>query len=306
MNHRITRPDSAFRSPTRFENQDVPLVRFSSESSPSNKQNSVATMIRLSREIRFALVSQNLSASKASANSWAGWPSTNLIVPHLVLRCVVEGEPDPRTGYLCDVQLVDRLLRTIVVEELIKTYDGTQTAEQLLRMVFERTNHEWTLQPNVISVTLALTPFLEYQINFKDPAMVLLTQQFEFSAAHRLHCSDLTEQQNREVFGKCNNPEGHGHNYVFEVSVDRPSNANHDSEQVIELEQFEATVKELIVDRLDHKHLNRDVDYFAKVNPSVENIAVAIYRWLDGQFGDARLNKVRVYETPKTWAEFSG
>ena len=67
--------------------------------------------------------------------------------------------------------------------------------------------------------------------------------------------------------------------------------------------KFETIVKEQVIDRLDHKHLNHDVGYFADLNPSVENIASAIFEWLDGHFGEATLERVRVYETPKTWAE---
>lgn len=133
---------------------------------------------------------------------------------------------------------------------------------------------------------------------------IQLTQQFEFSAAHRLHCEQLSVEENRRIFGKCNNPAGHGHNYVFEVTVS--GNANSGRGQIIPLEQFESTVKRLVVDRLDHKHLNEDVAYFETINPSVENIVVAIYQWLDGQFGDAKLERVKVFETPKTSAEYSG
>ena len=134
--------------------------------------------------------------------------------------------------------------------------------------------------------------------------MVHLTQQFEFSASHRLHCDDFSEEQNRELFGKCNNPNGHGHNYVVEVTAAR--DINDQNRQVLSLSQFEATVKKLVVDRLDHKHLNQDVDYFQDVIPSVENITIAIWNWLIGQLGDAELKCVRVYETPKTWAEYRG
>ena len=137
-----------------------------------------------------------------------------------------------------------------------------------------------------------------------NQTVVELTEQFEFSAAHRLHCDELSEDENRELFGKCNNPAGHGHNYVIEVTVSKAVDS--DRGQVIAISEFESIVKRLIVDRLDHKHLNLDVEYFKEVNPSVENIVIAIYGWLDGQFGSAKLEKVKVFETPKTWAQYSG
>ena len=134
--------------------------------------------------------------------------------------------------------------------------------------------------------------------------MVSLTQQFEFSAAHRLHCDEFSEQENRDVFGKCNNPEGHGHNYVVELTVGQPLSSPEG--QVISLADLESTVKRLVIDRLDHKHLNRDVPEFAKLNPSVENIAIKIWEWLEPEIQQTKLQRVRIYETPKTWADYSG
>jgi 6-pyruvoyltetrahydropterin/6-carboxytetrahydropterin synthase len=272
-------------------------------------------MIKLSREVRFALVPANRIPEGRPSNSWAGWPSTNLVAPHLTLRCVVAGNPDPQTGYLCDITVIDRMLRGIITRCLIPNFDGHQTAEEMIRIVHRETQTELESSVQLVSVSLDLSPFLSFTIEEKsqqaDSEMnstathrIQLTQQFEFSAAHRLHCDGLSEDENRQMFGKCNNPSGHGHNYVFEVTV---SNAvDSDRGQVIAIENLESTVKRLVVDRLDHKHLNLDVEYFAKVNPSVENISVAIYNWLDGQFGTARLERVKVFETPKTWAEFGG
>ncbi|MCL4136773.1 UNVERIFIED_CONTAM: hypothetical protein GTU68_065920 [Idotea baltica] len=108
----------------------------------------------------------------------------------------------------------------------------------------------------------------------------------------------MSAEDNRQLFGKCNNPNGHGHNYVVQVSV-RGADGN------VDLLEMERVVKKLVIDRLDHKHLNQDIEYFATVNPSVENIASAVFDWLQGQFDNAVLEKVRVYETPKTWAERS-
>ena len=114
----------------------------------------------------------------------------------------------------------------------------------------------------------------------------------------------MSEAENQKLFGKCNNPNGHGHNYVVEVTASRK--VDDAADQVIGLGEFESTVRRLVVDRLDHKHLNEDVDYFRKVIPSVENIAIAIWNWLSGELGAAELKCVRVYETPKTWAEYRG
>ena len=259
-------------------------------------------MIQLTREIRFSLASADETGPVT--NSWAGWPRTSRIVPFLVMTCTVSGEPDEKTGYVCNIKLLDDLLRDIVTEMLIPGYDGTQTAEQMVAAAFAEAMSKWQHDAKITQLQLAISPFLKFTINSADPQMICMTQQFEFSASHRLHCAQMSADDNRKLFGKCNNPNGHGHNYVVEVTVARQ--VDNESAQVIGLDEFETKVKRLVVDRLDHQHLNEDVEYFRNVIPSVENIAIAIWKWLDGQLGATRLAGVRVYETPKTWAEYRG
>ncbi|MBI4579727.1 MAG: 6-carboxytetrahydropterin synthase [Planctomycetes bacterium] len=134
--------------------------------------------------------------------------------------------------------------------------------------------------------------------------MLSVTQTFEFAAAHRLHCATMTDEENRAYFGKCNNPNGHGHNYVLEVTVAGAGDAP--SPCVLPAARFEQIVKQRVLDRFDHKHLNQDCPEFRELNPSVENIARTIWGLLDGQFAPARLARVRVWETAKTYAEYSG
>lgn len=133
--------------------------------------------------------------------------------------------------------------------------------------------------------------------------MIRWTQQFEFSAAHRLHSTRLDAEENHQLFGKCNNPAGHGHNYVVEVTIE--SGGNGRPAAPFSPAAFEQQVRETVIDRLDHKHLNHDVAEFAALNPSVENIAAVIFGWLSGAGGGFSLQNVRVYETPKTWADCS-
>lgn len=277
-------------------------------------------MLQLSREIRLALASPDEVSDRVAANSWAGWPASLRIVPQVVLRCVIAGTPNPRTGYLCDIKIIDDLLRHCAIKVLLT--DAAPIHESplppdagigLLKisgMLHQRWEASQGSVGKLQSLTLAVSPWLNYRFNFESPDMVQLTQQFEFSAAHRLHCAHLSDEENRAMFGKCNNPNGHGHNYVVEVtvanSVDAEQGGGLKSVGKFSLAQFEAIVKRTVIDRLDHKHLNQDVDYFADVNPSVENISMAIYGWLTDAIDNAQLVKVRVYETPKTWAEFSG
>ena len=286
-------------------------------------------MIWLSRETRFALVSPAQVDSGQFKNSWAGWPASDLIAPQLRLQLVVAGTPDARTGYLCNIKVIDDLFRNIILNDLIPIAAKPVTAEALLDLAWQRSLTLWptavssptafaaTPNPEIQSLRLHQSPYLSYArhadqvsqpkvqimsspaINSSTP-QTTLTHQFEFSAAHRLHCDHLSDEENQEMFSKCNNPAGHGHNYVVEVSISQ--NAS-DQAARVGLAKISETVKTLVIDKLDHKHLNVDIEHFATINPTVENISAAIFDWLDGQFESAQLQAVKVFETPKTWAE---
>jgi len=263
-------------------------------------------MIQLSREIRFALLPTDVEYPATTSNSWGGWPTTHLAVPNLKLRAVIAGVPDPETGYVCNITVLDRLLRQVVTETLIPRFgDRPAPGAEIIRTVFDQVQKQWQLPDPLIRIELALSPYLQYAINSGNDDMLEMTQQFEFSAAHRLHCDSLSAEENRETFGKCNNPEGHGHNYVVDVTIGGAVSEHNATGSIINLHDFQRIVKTEIIDRLDHKHLNNDVDYFATVNPSVENIAIAIYQWLEKKL-ETKLVAIKVFETPKTWAEYRG
>src|SRR3990172_6552708 len=101
--------------------------------------------------------------------------------------------------------------------------------------------------------------------------MIHLTQAFEFAAAHRLSCEGLSDAENQRLFGKCSNPHGHGHNYLLEVTVAGP--ADDRTGTLVDLARLDRTVRERIIDPFDHKNLNLECPDFARLNPTVENIA---------------------------------
>ena len=129
--------------------------------------------------------------------------------------------------------------------------------------------------------------------------MYRLTQRFDFSAAHRLHNDRLDDATNVEMFGKCNNPAGHGHNYQFDVTL---AGEPDESGRLISRDRFCEIVQRLVIDRFDHKHLNVQTSEFRDTIPSVENIAAVIYRLLKSEL--PTLHSVRVWETEKTSAEY--
>jgi 6-pyruvoyltetrahydropterin/6-carboxytetrahydropterin synthase len=268
------------------------------------------------REIRFSIDRDWAGAAHGEegfgqahpvSNSWGGWPSAVGIAPYLVLRAYVEGPPDPVTGYLVNIKQIDVLLREKAIPlaaRRLREFGVRATGERLVRDLWSEVEPHTPRPARLISLELRTTPYVHYAIERGATNMVRLTQMFEFSAAHRLHVASLSEEENRRVFGKCNNPSGHGHNYQVEVTV--AGQPDERSGCVLPLPKFEEIVKREVIDRLDHKHLNRDTAEFAGVNPSVENIALTIWKMLEGRIGPARLECVRIWETPKTYAEYRG
>jgi 6-pyruvoyltetrahydropterin/6-carboxytetrahydropterin synthase len=134
---------------------------------------------------------------------------------------------------------------------------------------------------------------------------VYLTRRAEFSASHFYHNPQFTTEENRRIFGKCNNPHGHGHNYMLEVTVKGPVNEN--SGFVMDLKQLKEIMNREVIDALDHRHLNYEVPEFKERIPTTENLAIAIWRRLEGKLdGGARLYRVRVYENTDLFAEVYG
>jgi 6-pyruvoyltetrahydropterin/6-carboxytetrahydropterin synthase len=121
-----------------------------------------------------------------------------------------------------------------------------------------------------------------------------LTRRYEFPASHRLHLDDASEAENQRVFGKCNNPYGHGHNYALEVTVSGPINARG---MVCDLSELDAFVRGRAIERYDHANLNCLAEFATKV-PTTENLAIEIYERLRG-FAPACVEKVRIEETRK-------
>ena len=130
-----------------------------------------------------------------------------------------------------------------------------------------------------------------------------LTRRYWFAASHRLHTPKLTAEQNREVYGKCNNPYGHGHNYALEVTVS--GQVAPDSGMVMNLVDIDRTVREQVLDRFDHQNLNY-IPEFRELVPTTENLCIAIYKILQQSLPAAHLDKVRLEETSKNSFEVLG
>ena len=123
-----------------------------------------------------------------------------------------------------------------------------------------------------------------------------LTRKYWFAASHRLHTPKISEQENREVYGKCNNPYGHGHNYGLEVTVSGP--VAQDTGMVCDLGVIDRTVREYVLDRFDHQNLNC-LNEFQDLVTTTENLCNAIYNILKRALPATHLDKVRLEETSK-------
>lgn len=252
------------------------------------------------REVRF--FHQPLSETDAAgSNHWAGTaPQSRL--PFWVVRIVVEGPADPQIGYVCDIKWLDEFVRIHLAPQLSTSsaVASLEEAGRVARSSFRRLAGQLVAPLRLISVQIRFSPYTNLTIRCGDDAMALLTQSFEFSASHRLHCPGLTDEENRRLFGKCSNPHGHGHNYVLEVTVEVPSDAIGSA-----LQQLDRGVHAEVIEQFDHKNLNVECSDFAGLNPTVENIAQVIFNRLAGNTGIPPLSSVRVWETPKTYAECS-
>lgn len=260
--------------------------------------------MRLMREIR--CFPGDDAGSTSVCNSWAGLPDDGRVGMFWKVRAVVEGKVDDRTGYLCNVHDLDVMLRTIVAQHLAYPCQQAKLDLRLAAQGLVQAFRALTLScPGIVvleRLEVHICPYLKLSTEKGVNDVVHVTQSFEFSAAHRLYCSDMDDEENRRFFGKCANANGHGHNYVVEVTIAGDPAGG----RVTDVAQLASVVNERVISRFDHKHLNLDCSEFANLNPSVENISRVIWNRLNGALEGMRLVSVKVWETPKTYAEFRG
>jgi 6-pyruvoyltetrahydropterin/6-carboxytetrahydropterin synthase len=262
-------------------------------------------MIRLTREVRFSINPEDDQSFAATpTNGFAGYPSIRGLGNYFSLEVTLEGELEKNSGYLRNIRDIDQAVRKQAIP-LFAAYMGRGRllgGGGLLQGVFEQLKNRWP--PAVLHLLrLSLSPFTTLSLFAPEFPMVRLNQKFEFSASHRLHNPALSESQNRDLFGKCNNPNGHGHNYVLQVSVGGVPDEHGIVMDVVDLEKI---VAEAVIDPLDHRNLNMEIPEFVDLNPTVENIAMVIYRKLKPRFEETKvqLSGVILWETSKTWCEY--
>ncbi len=133
---------------------------------------------------------------------------------------------------------------------------------------------------------------------------VFVYRRAHFSASHRLFDPKFSNEKNLEVFGKCSNPNGHGHNYYIEVCV--AGSPDPKTGYVIDLKKVKRILEEYFLKYVDHKNLNVDVPFMQGINPTTENIAIACWKQIEPYITEGKLYSIRVYETENNFVEYRG
>ncbi|MEM6802174.1 MAG: 6-carboxytetrahydropterin synthase [Bacteroidota bacterium] len=131
---------------------------------------------------------------------------------------------------------------------------------------------------------------------------VAVYRKAHFNAAHRLHNPNWSEEKNKKVFGKCNNPNYHGHNYDLEVKI--VGEVDQETGYVMDMKVLKDLINEHVIDRFDHKNLNLDTEEFKSTNPTAENIAIVIHDILNAQLREDLQLTIRLYETERNFVEY--
>ena len=134
--------------------------------------------------------------------------------------------------------------------------------------------------------------------------MVFVIRREVFSASHRLFNPKFSDEENEQIFGKCNNLNGHGHNYILEVAV--AGEVNPSTGYVLDLKTLKKIIIDNVISKMDHKNLNLDVDFLRDKIPSAENIAIGIWNQLEDKLPAGKLYSIKIYETENNYAEYRG
>jgi len=263
--------------------------------------------VRLTRKVTFSSGHRfwdpalSPEANKARYGEWAS-PFNH--GHNYVLEVTGSGAVDPDSGMVVNIKDIDDLLKARIVSRFaqksindeVEGFDTkTPCVENLLLTIRDLVSD---LPRGAVLEHLKLeeTPtfFGEWS---KEGDKVTLTRSYEFAASHRLHQDALSHEENVRLFGKCNNPNGHGHNYVLEVTVCGEPDPK--TGFIVDFVALDKAVASRVLERYDHKHLNLDVPELVGTNPTSEVIAVEIFKLLDGHVPGS-LERIRLRETDRS------
>ena len=221
-----------------------------------------------------------------------------------------------------NIKDVDAVLKTKVVRplggklldvEVGAFRDALPTPENLARFLWDECRPGFSEAGRLVRITLWPTATLRAEISTLDApneaAMLTVTRTYDFSASHRLHSKALSDEENAEIFGKCNWENGHGHNYDVEVTLAGEPDSR--TGQLFDGETLDRIVEEVVLKPYDHKHLNYDTQDFRDLNPTSENVTKVVWDNLASRLSredmaGARLYRVAVRETARNYFEYYG
>jgi 6-pyruvoyltetrahydropterin/6-carboxytetrahydropterin synthase len=134
--------------------------------------------------------------------------------------------------------------------------------------------------------------------------MIYITRRLEFCASHRLYNPKFTDEKNEATFGLCNNPNGHGHNYTLDVTV--AGEVAPETGMVLDLKTLKSLINEKIVNKVDHKNFNVDVDFMHGIIPTAENIAIKFWEILEANITNGKLYEVKLFESERNFVVYRG
>lgn len=272
-------------------------------------------MMKMTRRVMFSAAKQGEGAQQEAQN---------ISGHNYFLEVTVEGEINPATGIILNIKELDEIVKKSVVSRLDKKllnrvfdeFNQTPpTSENLAVRIANELKAALPKETRLSGVRLEETPLdaVEWRPRSKatnekglmNQMQIQVTRSYEFAASHRLHSPHLSDEENIALFGKCNYANGHGHNYILEVTVSGPINPI--DGRVIPPDELDSLVKREVADRYDHRHLNLDIPEFEGLITSTEVLTKMIWDRLKPVIpAPVRLHKVLVRETARNIFEYSG
>ena len=277
-------------------------------------------MVYLTRKTRFSALHRFRVPELDDEENFQRFGRASLPHGHghdFLVEVTVGGRIDPAHGMVVNISDLKPLLE----REVVQPFDGQMLTSQhpllagrqpsvdvLARLLWDRLEialERQRIPARLESVLLRQSrrTAAECRREGEEP-MVTLTRTYEFAAAHRLDTARLTEDENRELFGKCNNPAGHGHNYLLEVTVG--GIADPSTGMLLDPRDLDRAVNEQVVERYDHRHLNYDLPEFQELIPTSENLVRVIWERLEPALPTGSLKRVVVRETDRNAFTYEG
>ncbi len=267
--------------------------------------------IRLTRRVTFSsghrywLPSLSPEENRARFGPWAS-PFNH--GHNYALEVTTVGEVQPEHGMVVNIKIIDDILKEQIVskfdqrsinDEVPAFADQAPSLENLLMFFAQTLKDKLPKEAELDHLKLEETATLYGEWHATEN-LLTLTRSYEFAASHRLHVPEMTHDQNLALFGKCNNPNGHGHNYVLEVTVSGPLDPV--TGMMVDLGELDRAVEDTVVKRYDHKSLNADLPEFAGKNTTSEVVAEQIFSVLKPAV-PGKLERIRLYETARNMFE---